>query len=504
MSLAEVAAVESLHYSEEAIQNSALSVFQSADHIPALALYRDAVRTDSRQLLEDRRQLLQTDAEAVPLPVDALGTARQVVAAEGESGRDSIRYGLTFRSLVLDFQRLLGEANRANTYEIFEESGQIYDPDIDDFVSYGVTVGSLTDNGISPHPQTEEEERRINERVEERGTYQPLGRMLLGSTTVVERVPTQVNVATVSQCADWAIRLYRAGNKGGFGGYVPNINKIMIRNVRFDSGSVSRYEEQIGISGEYITPEIVNLALTILDPELDGRMDKTTVHGTQMVTEAAIGAIDYVEFLDLLASEFHGIEIFMGEPLPAGHTRDYQRVQLEAQSRRQELRKNAVWLARRAVELEKKGIPHHVANHIIEAEVKDIFLEICRQKPAKAREVFDEATAVGFEEVQQLQDQGLFHEAAARLQIVEASAPAAQFCGADSCGLEVIAKEHEAAVAKRLKAEHGDTILRDTIRQCTCGAKNSIVYAFNKVKVNKLCEGCGKFESKVSVVKEAA
>ena len=78
---------------------------------------------------------------------------------------------------------------------------------------------------------------------------------------------------------------------------------------------------------------------------------------------------------------------------------------------------------------------------------------------------------------------------------VEQSAPPASSCGAGSCGLEEVGVIDK-MLQDDLKVEAGDTILRDTVRGCrSCGEKK-IVYAFNKTKVNKLCEGCGAFESK--------
>jgi hypothetical protein len=69
----------------------------------------------------------------------------------------------------------------------------------------------------------------------------------------------------------------------------------------------------------------------------------------------------------------------------------------------------------------------------------------------------------------------------------------------NSCGLAPVDLSGEAGetLKKNLRAEADDKIIRDAVRACICGEK-SIVYAYTLVKVNKYCESCGAFESKIT------
>jgi hypothetical protein len=70
----------------------------------------------------------------------------------------------------------------------------------------------------------------------------------------------------------------------------------------------------------------------------------------------------------------------------------------------------------------------------------------------------------------------------------------------NSCGLADVSQSLKERLRAPLQAAADDTIIRDMIRVCRCG-QQSIVYAFNLQKVNKLCISCGAFESKISIVK---
>lgn len=474
-------------------------LFQSADFIPELAFVRERTRREAQATMRERQQQLDSgNAEAVPLAVDALGTAVLVVEAEKDHGLESEQRRSRFDGLVLDCERLLGEAYRANTWEYFAESEQNYDDATEDFYSNGISLGQLNENGLTPSGVAEEDARRINEVVEEKGTYRPLGKMLMSKTVELEVVPESVNVATISQCTDAAIEDYVAGKKTGFGGYVPTIEKIMIRNVRFAPQEGSRYQEQVGANGTLLKP-IINLGLTILDARLASQMDKTTVHGTQIVTEAEVGAMDYMELFDLLASDYHGFDIFMGERLPEGEVRDYEAVKIEAQQRQEQLHEKAVWLANRAVELERKGIKHRVANAIIEAEVRELALQDCREQPELARVIFDEKTHQGFLDVRLLEAQGQFEMAETRRVEVEANAPAVQFCGAGMCGLEKVSELSREAVKTRGLGLKGESLLHDKERACPSCRKLTVHYDkfANKVCSNEKCH-FRKINGKVS------
>ena len=131
--------------------------------------------------------------------------------------------------------------------------------------------------------------------------------------------------------------------------------------------------------------------------------------------------------------------------------------------------------------------------------MKDILLNVAKKDQTVAEQIFDEKTAQRLEEVGVLESQGRYREAQLLWEETRAEAPGGGFCGAGSCGLEGVstATQEGKEISKKLQAESGDTIVKDKERACRCG-KKSIVYAFNKHKINKLCQSCGAFESKTT------
>ncbi len=484
--------------------------FQAAQFMPDLMEDREIARIEARAILEHNRQLLRDgEFDAVPIPVDPLSTADLVIEAREKYGKGSIEHKTAEQALELDCHRLLLEAVRAKTWEYFPKSQQEYDPGTGYYYSHGYAIATIVDNGLSPVSEAEEVDRRLNEAVEER-TYMSIGRRLLGNTVEVNPVPEIVNVATISPCTNWALQRYKDGKTDGFGGYVPSKDRRMIRNVRFDSTLGYREEDQIGASGDYWDDDVISDSLHILDSRLEGvDMDRTYVHGTQMVTNREIGVWDYAELFDILASKKHGVTIFMGELVEDGHPRDYEAAKLEAARRQAETLAASQSLAGDILVLAESGIDHWAANAFVEELVKKEMLTICEAEPEKAAEMFDEATVDGLKEVQRLISIG--DDVAAQLlrKQVEFNAPRPEFCGAGSCGLESVDPNSAEGkeLYKKVGAEEGDIVLRDVVRACDeCGKKGGVIYAFvrrkedtqGKSKVNKYCQNCEAFEHKMT------
>lgn len=475
--------------------------FQAAQFMPTLMEDREIARIEANAILAANRQLLRDgEFDAVPIPVDPLSTADLVIEARERYREGSPQHKAAEQALELDCHRLLLEAVRAKTWEYFSKSKQEYDRSTGYYYSHGYAIATIVENGLSPVSEAEEADRRLNEAVEEIGTYMSIGRNLVNRVVDVERVPEIVNVATISPCTDWALERYKEGKSNGFGGYVPSKDRLMIRNVRFDSGIGYREEDQIGVSGEYIDQEVISEALRILDSRLPVDMGRTDIHGTQMVTNAEIGVWDYVELLDILASMKHGVTVWMGELVPEGETRNYETAKYEAVRRQAETIVAAQSLADDVLALAESGVDHWAANAFVEESVKKVMLSICEQDPDKAQEMFDAATVQGLKDVKHLESIGLRDEAQALRAEVERNAPRPEFCGAGSCGLESIdvTTERGKELLKKVQAEEGDTILRDVERKCGCGKKGGIIYAFTDKKVNKYCEHCQQFEHKMT------
>ncbi|HSX44209.1 MAG TPA: hypothetical protein VLE69_02845 [Candidatus Saccharimonadales bacterium] len=486
--MAETAELAPLLFSEQLVEARYVPV----DSIPEVASARLAARSEAYEVIEHNRQHLRDgNFGEVSIPVDALGTARHVTLNSRIYGEDSPEATESFAGLLLDSARLLGEAARKNTYEYFSPVLQTRDTETGRYFSHGQAISHMTEKGLTPVAEAEELDRRVNEHVEE-ATYEAIGGLCLEAT---------VKVRTISECTDWAKASYLRNPNGSHGGYVPEINKFMVRDVTFDPLTRDRYEEQMGLSGDYIDHEVITETLRRRGLRKEG-LTKTELHGAQLFADDDM--IDFVADLDEVASEIHGLEIFLGEILPEGQVKDYAHVREEAEKRRERLAPKPLELAEFIMELEEEGTDEWLALGMVEARVKSILFEVVKADPSQAAVIFDEETAIGLQEVAYLCSMGLMDEAQTRLSEVEAQAPAPGYCGAGSCGLEAVnlLSESGKEIAKKLKAEKGDKILKDKERSCKCGSK-SVFYAYNSGKVNKYCESCHAFESKQTTAKAA-
>ncbi|HSX16200.1 MAG TPA: hypothetical protein VLF40_05390 [Candidatus Saccharimonadales bacterium] len=481
------------------------SIYRLVDDIPEVAAEREAVRASAWAMLDRRRNGEDMGSGISELiPVDALSTAHHVLEAGRQYGQDSAERTERWNGLVLDCRRLVGEWYRKRKPEYFEPLRHTYDPGVQDFFSHGLSIRQMTENALVPMPgNAEEEGRRVNERVEDATPEilrRTLGRAALGGQVI----------RTVSECTDWAIGKYQAdareGRKGtGYGGYVPEIAKVMVRDMWLDTETDDRLEEQIGLPGEWITDSIFREAMQRRNANIDA-LSKTQRHGSQFL--AGDSLMEFVALLDQVASEEWCTNIFMGEEVPQGFVKDYAGFRAEALHRQESLGGMAETVATFVLDLAADGVDRREALVLVEEFVKKLLLNLAKdhvqENPEIAEQMFDEATAQGLQEVVALETQGRHKEAFRRMQEVEAAAPGDGYCGSGSCGLEGIDLHSDAgrSAAERLQAGPGDTVLRDKVRACKCGSK-SVLYAYNKKKVNKLCESCGAFESKVDGVKVA-
>ncbi len=458
------------------------------DAFPELAHARLVGRREAYEILEANRQnLIDGNFEAVSIPVDAIGTARRVVQAENIYGRNSLVRQERFGGLVLDCNRLFAEAVRVNTYEYFPPLTLTYDEESEEYHSHGLAVMEMTQAGLSPVAKPEEVDRRINERVEE-VTYKTIKR--LGNILLAQSVETQpVKLRTISQCADWAIDEYNKMEKDkprvGFGGYAPQTKKLMIRDTLIDPKSNDRAEEQMGLSGVYITHEVISEALKRqgLRQEI---ATKTELQGAQLKVDDDM--LDFVMLLDSVASEHSGLNIYLGEVLPAGKQKDYEHVREEAIERQQALNDLAYGLAEFVIGLERDGTDRWAAVGIVEAEVKRVLIDMADQDNTLAYDMFDYQTERGLQEVAYLRSIGQFDAAQLRLDQVAEQAPSPGYCGAGSCGLEEIRQGSKEAKALEEMGLNPSNSLIDKKRVCRkCNAKK-VAYALNDKK--KACLDC--------------
>lgn len=467
--------------------------YQLVDDIPEVAAARARVRCEAEDLLERRRN---TDVPGPELlPVDALSTADKVLTAVREHGFGSQEHLERKAGLVLDCHRLVGEWYRKLTSEYFEPTRHTFDAASETFFSHGMSIQQMTENAIVPiSDNPEQEDRRVNERVEDATPQilRSLGKIAIGNQAV----------RTISECTDTAIAAYqldlRLGNKHqGYGGEVPEIEKVMIRDFRLDPETQDRFQEQVALSGEYFTHDV--FVETIARRGITAALrTKTELHGAQMLANDDL--MDFVRDLDTVASEFWCTQVFMGEEVAPGTVKDYANFREEALRRQESLKELAETVAVFVLDLANDGVDRVKALTMVEDFVKLQLLEIGKHNPEAAEHMFDVQTAQGLRDVRQLEEQGKYAQAFELMQEVERRAPGGGFCGAGSCGLEGVELNSDEGkkLYDKLNAKPGDKIVRDKERACKCGNK-SVVYAYNYKKVNKLCESCGAFESKVSV-----
>lgn len=461
----------------------------SIDTIAEVAVARQEVRDQAWAMVRLREQQIARGQETlVPLAIDALSTAKNVIEAD----KNSQEYEERFDGLILDCTRLVAEWYRKKRPEYFPQSRHFFDADTGDFYSHGLSIRQMTENALRPISNDPEEvARRVNERVE---NETPNILRKIGGFTL-----EQAGIRTISECTDKAIHDYQHdmaidASHRGYSGYVPEIEKVMIRDMRFDEETGDRLEEQIGLPGIYINHYVIQETLRRRGIEAKN-MDKTELHGTQLLVQDDL--IDFVELLDQVAGEEWCTNIFMGEAVAGDHQKNYANIRTDAARRQEGLRDMAETVATFIIDLAECKVDPRNAPRMVEEFVKILLLKEAKKDTALAVQIFDEETAIGLERVAYLESIGSNQEAFELFVDIEKSAPGGGYCNGGSCGLESvnIFSQEGKDLREKLKAEYGDTIVKDKQRACKCGSK-SIVYAYNKNKVNKYCESCHAFESK--------
>jgi hypothetical protein len=382
----------------------------------------------------------------------------------------------------------LGEAERKNTWEYFEETNHQFDEENQKYVAHGVHTLDIVERGLSPTTdQSEEESRRVNEFVEE-NTYHALRRVKKLGRLGLHK---QISVKTISECTDWAIKAYETNSKASHGGYAPGIKKLMIRGMRFDEKG-ERFEEQLALPGVYITHEVITSVMQENGAIPHGdNLSKTELHGKQFIDLSSQGVISLAEKLDQKATEISGKNIFMGEEVSADSAKDYSSIHQESKFRRQKRQQMSYELAEHTIRLQANKTDSWAAEGIVGNIVQRMLLGIAKNNPELAANMFDQETADGFAEVARLESMGR-HEEAYLLQVeVEENAPEASYCGAGSCGLERATNMRDIAKVRELGLE--GELIRDTERACPSCAAKSVYYDNNG---SKACAGCGNNEIK--------
>jgi hypothetical protein len=482
-----------------------------ADTISGLRKAREAAEQTAEEIMRVRTDQLCEDPETleVPNPVDPLTTAGRALAAEKQFGRGSAEAKEAHTSLVTDCQRLLAEAYRKRRWEYFPGLKQTYNDATEDYEYMGYSLSTMVRQGITPMAEKEEQVNRTAEFVEEETAraVRRLGSLAVGNLTLLRpgrpveaHAEVEARMLTISECPDWAIDAYKRKSKGGWGGYAPEEEKMMIRGIWF-AGDGARYQEQLGLPGKLITHDVVNEGLRRL--QVIGEGDSPTkeqVRKKQLLNLTGHDVFAFAEMLDSIASEMSGKTVYLGEEVPAGHPRDYAGARLEAEQRQAGQEAQAEELAGFLLGLERAGTDHWVARGIVEKRVHKMVFDGVKGNSEAAAAAFDDKTAERLDEAATLRATG--NETAARQveQQAEKEAPAVSFCGAGSCGLEDGGDSEEAkSMREKLDAESDEDLVRDTERACKNCGKKTLWYSYNSKVVKTACSSCESTHVKKTV-----
>lgn len=472
------------------------------DDIPEACMARLEERFAAEALLEQRRQAKSGATEPgvdVPQAVDALSTADKAVWARQVFGDSSPEYREARSGLVLDSRRLVGEWYRKKTSEWFEPVRHRWDAELQDYFSHGFSLGTMTRNGIVwMEDDPEDRERRVNDHVE---NQTPKILMSLGCVAVGGENGEGVSMRTISQCTEQAKRAYEADMKAkrpyaGYKGYVPDVDKLYIRDYTFDAQTWDRYEEVVGVPGTYFDDYTLRLALA--ERKLDTfHMDRTELQGAQFLARDSL--MEFMAHLDRVASEQWCVNIFMGEVVPDDFVKDYGRFMREAMQRQEQLAGLGETVAAFVEQLAEEGYDREAAPQKVEAFVKAQLLELGKRDYKAAEQMFDAETAGDLQEVRRLEERGEYGRAQELMEAVRERAPGGGFCGAGSCGLEGVKEGSEewAEIAKEFGAKAGDTVLKDKERSCPNCHNATVVYVVNTDGFTKGCTTC-KSQKKVA------
>lgn len=437
-----------------------------ADDIPEIAFSRRRASDIASQILEENHQkLMDGRFDEVPMDYDAIGCARRYV----ENPNPEI-----YKAVYVGAERYVFEAFRKLSWEWFEPLEQHYNKESEQY-EYGYNVLDSLEQGLSPIAHKDEQKMRIMNYVEE-VTY------MAHRQANINPDGMYITISTPGT--------YDGAEKDG---YVPELNKIMIRAVSFDKDNDVKIIEQFAIPGLHLGDDVLNTFLRENGYEGED-LSGTDFVGAQLFTNKFGDVIDIVKRLDELSSA----ETFLGERHPGGQ-KDYNRVKEIAKFRQADLRRVVQEVADYTVELAKNGKDAALARVLYNKKVTDLLLDICEAVPEQAKITFDYETYLKLDTANLLEDQNRHREAYELRNQARAEAPPASGCGGGGCTLETLAT-YDPAFAKVLGVGLKKENQLERWKEGRCpsckdfGGKGDVIV---EVKTGrKACASCGLSDAK--------
>lgn len=451
------------------------------DNLPGLIEQRSIYFQEAHQFLGYNRWLItNNESGSVPLAVDVLGTARTLSRLDQAYGHESVDYQIGEEALQLDSSRLVAEARRKNTWEYFPEVFHARDPSTGEYYVNGRAVREVVVNGLSPLAHEDEQTIRVFDYVEQRTKEYVGGQPNLANEGM--------SLVTIKPCPDYVIKEHKGNPKKAHGGYVPAKEKLFIQRERFAPEGC--YQEELTVSGEHITVEVMAEVLTELGGLPEGQpFTKDEIRSKQFLSTDADPSIDLLSRLDQKASEKSGLNIFRGEVVPPDHPKDYSTIRPEAIARQQEQQEMAEGVKDFLKDCESSGLDSNVASCQLDGHLKREFFELALENPEIAGEIFDEETAEGLKNVKKQKDADIDNSGI--INILFNNAPPISYCGAGSCGLEEAINSGDIAKVRELGLT-GD-LLYDRERACPKCSQKTVYYSLSG---GKACANCESSEAK--------
>ncbi len=218
-------------------------------------------------------------------------------------------------------------------------------------------------------------------------------------------------------------------------GYVPSIDKFMIREVRLvesgdDEGGVQKEVRQIAVPGTYITLDIINEFL-MSTGVVDYALERHEMVGQQIIVDGEKTS-DLIEVLKVLDDMAGGT--YIGEQ--AEGERDYESIEAQAEERQAKLEYLTDELFEYSIELALNNADPFRAKDMIKGRIDQEFKQISRHDPEFARECYDDVTADLFQRALEYEYKEMHELAQEARAFADEQAPPLLICEAGSCNLK--------------------------------------------------------------------